>query len=198
MTERIIAAPATASKHLSTVSRRGVLMGMGMGSVAAGVALGGLSSVWHPAEAHAAGNDEGNAAILKFHMMAPVTGAFVGAPTNPDGGIPIRGIHGGGLPWALDAADGELSMNGRLRVRVRGLVLAGGPPAVIGTNPIPTFRAIVSFENAAPIFTAAVPASTTGDAAIDTQVDLPHPGFAPIIFIGPGTAIAWFAVTGTM
>ncbi len=196
MAERIVPAPAATSGRPSSVSRRGVLMGAG--GVAAGVALGSLSSVWRPAVARAAGTDDDNAAILTFHTMAPVTGAFVGAPTNPDGGTPIRGIHGGGFPWALDAADGELSTEGRLRVRVKGLVLAGGPPAVIGTNPVPTFRAIVSFANAAPIFTAAVPASAAGDAEIDTHVDLPRPGFAPIIFVGPGTAVAWFAVTGVM
>ena len=173
---------------LATVSRRGVLLGAG--GAAAAVALGGL---WSPA----ALADDGNGnAILAFHRMAPVTGAFVGAPTNPDGGVPIRGIHGGGLPWRIDFADGELRADGRLRVRVRGLVLAGGPPNLVGTNPIATFRAIVSFENADPIFSDPVPASTSGDAEIDTQVALPSPGFAPIIFIGPGPARAWFAVTG--
>jgi hypothetical protein len=155
--------------------------------MAAGVALGGLSNLWRPAAAHA---DDGDNAILKFHTMAPVTGAFVGSA------MPIRGIPGGGIPWALDAADGELSTDGRLRVRVTGLVLAAGSAS--GTNPIPTFSAIVSFEGLAPILTDAVPASTTGDADIDTHVDLPHPGFAPIIFVGPGGRLAWFAVTGLM
>jgi hypothetical protein len=169
-----------------------MLIGAGgmAGSVATGAALGSLGGLWRPTAAQASGED-GNAAILKFHTMAPVTGAFVGKT-----GTPIRGIHGGGLPWAIDTADGALSPDGRLRVRVRGLVLAGGPPAIIGTNPIPTFRAILSFENADPILTDPVPASTTGDAEIDTFVSVPHPGFAPIIFVGPGTALAWFAVTG--
>lgn len=176
------------SERPSSVSRRRVIVGAG--GVAAGVALGAL---WRPAAAQAAGSDNANAAILKFHTMAPVTGAFVGA-----GGTPIRGIHGGGLPWKLDAADGELSSDGRLRVRVRGLVLAGGAPSVIGTNPIPTFRAIVSFEGREPIFTDPVPASTSGNAEINTHIALPHPGFAPIIFVGPGSAVAWFAVTGNM
>ncbi|HEU5438305.1 MAG TPA: hypothetical protein VFU88_03360 [Ktedonobacterales bacterium] len=179
---------AAISGRLSTVSRRGVLIGAG--GVAAGVALGSLGSILRPATVQAA-SDDANSAIVKFHTMAPVTGAFVGP-----NGTPIRGIHGGGLPWALDAADGELSSDGRLRVRVKGLVLAGG--AAIGTNPIPTFRAIVSFENAAPIFTDPVPASTAGDAEINTHIELPHPGFAPIIFVGPGTAPVWFAVTGNM
>jgi hypothetical protein len=181
--------PATAGGRPFAISRRGMLLGAG--GVAAGVALGGLSGVWRPDVTQAAGSDDGVAAILQFHTMAPVTGAFVGA-----GGTLIRGIHGGGLPWALDLADGALRSDGRLRVRVRGLVLAAGPAT--GTNPIPTFRAIVSFENAAPIFTDAVTASTTGDAEIDTHIDLPHPGFAPIIFVGPGAAPVWFAVTGNM
>ena len=190
MAENTVPAPAPTSGRSPLVSRRGVLVGAG--GVAAGVALGSLGAVWRPATAQAAANDDdGNTAILKFHTMAPVTGAFVGAS-----GTPIRGIHGGGLPWALDAADGELSTDGRLRVRVRGLVLAAGPLAV--SNPIATFRAILSYENAGPIFTDPVPASTTGDAAIDTHVALPRPGFAPILFVGPGTAPVWFAVTGNM
>lgn len=190
MAEKIVPAPDATVGHSTRVSRRGVLVGAG--GVAAGTALGSLGALWRPATAQAAASDDNdNAAILKFHTMAPVTGAFVGA-----GGTPIRGIHGGGIPWALDAADGELSTDGRLRVRVRGLVLAAGP--LSGTNPIPTFRAILSYENAGPIFTDPVPASTTGDAEIDTHVALPHPGFAPILFVGPGTALAWFAVTGNM
>lgn len=196
MAEHVVPATAAVNGRPIAVSRRGVLIGAG--GVAAGVALGSLSGVWRPATAQAAGNDDANAVVLKFLTMAPVTGAFVGAPTNPGGGTPIRGIHGGGFPWALDAAEGELTSDGRLHVRVKGLVLAGGPPATIGKNPLATFRAIVSFANAAPIFTEAVPASTTGDAEIETRVDLPRPGFAPIIFVGPGTAMAWFAVTGVM
>lgn len=185
-----VAALSRSSSALSRVSRRGVVLGAG-GAVGA-LALGGL---WSPT-ALAAEDTANGAAVLKFHIMAPVTGAFVGAPTNPDGGTPIRGIHGGGLPWRLRAADGELKADGSLRVRVRGLVLAAGPLA--GTNPIGAFRAIVSFENAAPIFTASVPASNEGDAEIEAHIALPHPGFAPIIFVGPGAAPAWFAVTGAM
>ncbi len=182
-----------ASGRSLRTSRRGVLIGAG--GMAAGVTVGSLIGAWRPAGAQAA-NSGVDIAILQFHTMAPVTGQFVGAPTNPNGGNPVRGIHGGGLPWLLTAADGELGLDGRLRVRVRGLVLAAGPAA--GTNPIPTFRAIVSFENAAPIFTDPVPASTDGDAEIDTQVALLHSGIAPIIFVAHGVAPSWFAVTGVM
>jgi hypothetical protein len=176
--------------HVSALSRRNVLLGAG--GVAAGVAVGvgGLSHIWRPRAAEAAGEGEGTA-VAKFQTMAPVRGQFVGG-----NGTAIRGLHGGGLPWALDAAHGELSADGRLHILVKGLVLAAGPSS--GTNPVPTFRAIVSFENAGPIFTDPVPASTSGDADIDTHVELPHPGFAPILFVGPGTNPVWFAVTGLM
>src|SRR5262245_31390213 len=191
MDESIIHAQAMVTRHLTALSRRKVLQSTG--GIAAGVALGvtGLGRVWQPMVAQAAGGDDDGIAVVKFHTMAPVTGAFVGG-----GGTPIRGIHGGGLPWALGAAQGELRADGSLRVQVKGLVLAAGPNS--GTNPVPTFRAIVSFETLAPIFTDAVPASTAGDADISTVVELPHPAFAPIIFVGPGTNAVWFAVTGLM
>src|SRR5262245_59047780 len=145
MDERITQTHATIGRHAATLSRRQILVGTG--GVAAAVALGagGLSRIWRPTAAQAAA-EGGGIAVAKFHTMAPVTGEFVGAT-----GTAIRGIHGGGLPWALVAAQGELSADGRLRVQVKGLVLAAGPNS--GTNPIPTFRAIVSFEAMAPIFT---------------------------------------------
>ena len=188
-----MATPAFVRASKAHVSRRGILVGAG-GTLTA-FAVG---SLWHPGLTHAAAMDETDTdgVILKFGTMAGVSGAFVGAPTNPDGGTPIRGIHGGGLPWRLDEAKGELHSDGQLRVRVRGLVLAAGPKE--GTNPISTFRAIVSFEGLAAVFTDPVPASTTGDADIEMVVSLPHPGFAPIIFVGPGAAPAWFAATGAM
>src|SRR5512140_506521 len=81
--------------------------------------------------------------IMEFGTMAPVTRPYTGA-TNA-----IRGISGGGLPWVLSFAQGELSTNGKLEVMVKGLVLDPNDPAVIaaglaGRNPIPSFKAIVS------------------------------------------------------
>jgi hypothetical protein len=183
MQEHIAQAAPDGSGRASSLSRRGVLASAG-GALAV-VTVGGLL---RPASAHAAAEDASGVAILTFHTMIGVSGPFVGA------GMPIRGIPGGGLPWRLREAEGELRRDGRLRVRVRGLVLAAGPKA--GTNPVPTFRAIVSFEGAPPIFTPPVPASSEGDADINAQVDLPDPGFAPIIFVAAGAFVAWFAVTG--
>src|SRR4029450_8425199 len=79
--------------------------------------------------------------IFALDVMAPWSEPFTGA-TNA-----IRGVPGGGLPWELDAAKGELRADGRLEVEVEGLVLARRAPvpeALQGTNPIASFKAIVS------------------------------------------------------
>ena len=136
--------------------------------------------------------------VLDFDTMAPVDGPFVG-PTTP-----VRGLAGGGLPWELDRAKGELRTDGRLEVRVEGLVLARKAPvqpALQGTNPIPQFRAAVSCLTAASpqqgetVFTDPVPASPQGDARVETTVNLPDPCYAPIVFVTSPTN-QWFAVTG--
>lgn len=141
----------------------------------------------------------GGMPVLTFNTMAAVVGPFVGA-TNP-----IRGVNGGGLPWQIQMAHGVLGSDGRLLVQVQGLVLLDGPPVpenLRGTNPVPSFRAIVScltiVDGAAAtanVATDPFQASTTGDSMIQTTVSLPSPCFAPIIFVGP-SATAWFAVTG--
>jgi hypothetical protein len=137
-------------------------------------------------------------AILRFDSMAPVTGAFVGTAH------PVRGLDGGGLPWQLRRAHGVLRRDGRIDVRVKGLVLARQAPVpanLQGTNPIPQFRAIVScLTQGAPdqgttVQTAAMPASPRGNAHIRARLSLPHPCVAPVIFVTAPTG-AWFAATG--
>ena len=73
------------------------------------------------------------AKILEFGKMVGNPPAFTGA-TNP-----IRGINGGGAPWMVGSASGELTVSGHLEITVQGLVLAA-----TGSNPVASFRAIVS------------------------------------------------------
>jgi len=140
------------------------------------------------------------AKMLEFDSMVGVPQALTG--TQSQG--PLRGISGGGLPWTIGSAKGELTVGGHLEVKVQGLVLAAGANA--GSNPIASFRAIVScltsdggFQN---VQTDAFPATTGpassggGNAKIEADVSLPQPCIAPIIFVtSPGGA--WFAATGS-
>ncbi len=138
-----------------------------------------------------------DAKILSFDTMVGNTQAFTGAQN------PIRGIDGGGIPWVLRSAQGDLSTSGRLEIKVRGLVLATGIYA--GMNPVSSFRAIVSCLTAdgsvQNVMTGTFPATTGpasqggGNAKIDARLSLPHPCIAPIIFITSPTG-AWFASTG--
>jgi hypothetical protein len=139
-------------------------------------------------------NSAGPPKVLAFDTMAAVIGPYVGAAN------PIRGVPGGGLAWTIDEGRGELRSDGTLEVEVEGLVLAEGSSA--GTNPIASFRAVVSCQTildgaavTSNVPTGLFPATTTGDSEIEASVTLPSPCFAPIVFVTSPTG-SWFAVTG--
>jgi hypothetical protein len=135
-----------------------------------------------------------NSTVLKFKTMVGTVAPYTG-PVNA-----IRGIPGAGSPWSIDEADGTLKEKGNLEVEVEGLVITS-----TGTNPVPTFRAVVSCLSIAAgaavtvnRVTAPFPATTTGDAEFEGKVNLPSPCLAPIVFVttGTGDPPAWFSVTG--
>lgn len=175
---------------------------IGAAALVAAVAMQGVAASAAPAR-HGHHGDRGQAAVLKFDTMTPVTGPYVGAAN------PVRGVVGGGLPWVLTAGTGSLKRDGRLFVRVRGLVLASQaavPQALRGTNPFTSFRALVSCQSIGTASTAAVAnvstgdfkANSRGDSTIRTRIKLPRPCIAPVVFVtGPTGTDAWFAVTGS-
>ena len=160
-----------------------------------GVMLLGLLAVASLSQTATGNNKGGPPNVLEFQTMVGVPRPYTGA-TNA-----IRGIPGGGAPWVLDAAVGELKTNGKIEVAVAGLVLAEGANA--GRNPVPNFRAVVSClsidDEGAPIVvnlqTGLFPANAAGNCLIEDVVELPNPCIAPIVFVtNPGGS--WFAATG--
>jgi len=134
--------------------------------------------------------------ILKFDTMVGIPAGLIRDLSN----APLRGINGGGVPWTIADASGELRANGHLEISVQGLVLA-----TTGSNPSGTFRGLVScvksdgtFDN---ILTGPFPATLGpasaggGNAEIVADVALPQPCIAPIIFVTSGGG-NWFAATG--
>ena len=112
-------------------------------------------------------------------------------------------MNGGGLPWRLNEAGGQLTARGHLDIEVEGLVLAAG--ASEGTNPIPNFRGLVSCLNTSnevvnrltdnfPATTGAASAGG-GNAHIEADLAIPDPCIAPIVFVTSPTG-SWFSVTG--
>jgi len=146
--------------------------------------------------------------IVEFQTMVGVPRPYTGS-TNA-----IRGVPGGGLPWMLSSAEGELKTDGHLEIEVTGLVLDPNDPGVIqaglaGQNPSGSFRAIVSCQSkdmaggptTVNLMTDAFPATTGaasaggGNARIEAFLQLPQPCIAPIIFVTSPTG-SWFAATG--
>ena len=131
--------------------------------------------------------------ILRFDTMVAVVRPFTGAAN------PIRGVNGGGVPWSLAAAKGDLRVDGRLKIEVEGLVVTSS-----GVNPAAAFRAIVSCLTTADglavtttnVTTQQFPATPTGDAEIEAVVSLPSPCIAPIVFVTNAAGTSWFAATG--
>ena len=140
---------------------------------------------------------------------------MTGVPRPYTGGTnAIRGVSGGGVPWVVYSAEGELTASGKLKVTVRGLVIDPNDAVAIsrglaGTNPSPTFKAIVSClskdmagnPTTVNVSTDAFSATTGlasaggGNADIEAMVSLPMPCIAPIIFVTSGGG-SWFAATG--
>ena len=143
---------------------------------------------------------KGGPTILEFQTMVGVPQAFTGT-TNQ---AVIRGVPGGGIPWRLDLGKGELSRNGHLEIKVRGLVLASGANA--GNNPVNAFRGLVSCltdrcdRRQCPDgqhfpATTGLASAGGGNADIEADLNLPNPCIAPIVFVTSGGG-SWFAATG--
>lgn len=156
-----------------------------------------LSSLFFAGSASNASAKESK--IMEFDSMVGVPAGLTGAQSQ----VPLRGINGGGVPWMVGSAHGELSASGKLEIEIQGLVFAAGPN--IGKNTVTSFRALVSCVTSngsvQNILTDAFPATTGaasdggGNAHIETRVNLPQPCIAPIVFVtSPGGS--WFAATG--
>jgi len=125
--------------------------------------------------------------VLQFDSMTAVSGAAVGTVND-------RGLTGGGLPWVIASASGEVDPNGHVSVSVMGLVI----PAKGNINPITSFEAIVSCVTRHHVIvnvsTALFPADGAGNSTISDTVTLPRHCGHPIVFVANAGG-AWFAMS---
>lgn len=123
--------------------------------------------------------------LIQFESMTGVAAGQTGV-------VNVRGIKGGGLPWVVGEAEGEVSSDGSVHVSVRGLVI----PRLGNINPVKTFGATVSCLTPGGIVnvsTPQFPASRTGDSEIEATVSLPQDCGSPQVFVVAPSG-AWFAV----
>ena len=127
--------------------------------------------------------------------------------------ITIRGVVSGGAPWVVKNGKAQLSPDGRLRVRVKGLVIGEG--ALANGNPVPanligTVAGVTMVHasltcggpgSGTPFTitnTDAVPLGADGDFEIDEEITIPTVCAQPIILIRiglPAGAGPWIAAS---
>jgi hypothetical protein len=128
--------------------------------------------------------------------------ASVAGPANADGTFPnvklniVRGVAPGAGPWRIADLKAEVSADGRIRVRGRGLLLASGNS--IGQNANQSVFATLICEAAAPFIErstslAGVPLDPNGTFRIDDVLNpAPSTCASPVLLIR-NTGGVWFA-----
>jgi hypothetical protein len=136
------------------------------------------------------GHGKGHGGQLIRESLAP------SVPTDPV----FHGVAAGGAPWVLDEGRVRLSTDGRLDLRVRGLVIPVAPGN--GTpGPVNTINASLycgaDSDTMAAATTGQVPIARDGDARIVDHVTVPATCLSPVILVHPnGIATLYIAVDG--
>jgi hypothetical protein len=105
----------------------------------------------------------------------------------------VRGVQPPGQLWTIAALRAEVGKDGRITVRGKGLLLAGGN--AIGTNANQSVRATLICDAAGTLLdTGLVPLQPNGDFRIDDVLNAAPPSVcqSPVLLIR-NPAGAWFA-----
>ena len=132
------------------------------------------------------GEQEHGSRIVLSTSLAP------SVPTDPT----LLGVVAGNVPWVLQSGKAKLHSDGRLTVRIRGLLISSGQFAG-KTGPVKTVSASL-YCGASPIpvgTSSAVPLSSDGDARITTTVTLPTKCQIPALLIHPNGAMGAYITT---
>jgi hypothetical protein len=119
------------------------------------------------------------------------------APSQPTDPM-FHGVSAGGAPWVLKLGDVRLKRDGKLGLRVKGLVI----PALGTPGPVTTVSASLycgaDSSTTAVDTTQQVPISRTGDARIhDASFSVPSTCLAPMILVHPnGLTMVYIALNG--
>jgi hypothetical protein len=124
--------------------------------------------------------------MVLFTSLAP------SVPNDPH----LLGAAPGGVPWVLRSGEAKLHSDGRLSVRIRGLLIPSGPLAGT-TRPVKTISAsIYCGANSTPAGTSdAVPLSSEGNARVTATLALPAKCQIPALLIHPNGALGVYITT---
>jgi hypothetical protein len=150
-------------------------------SLVAGAVLGVITLVAPSASASDGSSHGSGHRILRAHLEGSMTKGPV-----------IAGVKPGGRPWVVDEGTARVRSDGRVRVRVEGLVIPG-----TGTGSVTSISASVVCNGMVVGTTKTAPLDTDGDARLDGRVWLPKHCRIPVVLVNPnGNAAAYIAATG--
>ena len=139
------------------------------------------------------GKSKGHDDRGRHNGSAVLGSALFGSKTTPHGGPTLFTVLPGGVDWVINGpSKAKVSRDGRVRVRIRGLVFAEGPN--VGKNTLAQLAATVYCGGTSVGTTKPVPFSPEGDARIDETLATapPSPCLVPAVLINPapaGTAV---------
>jgi hypothetical protein len=139
------------------------------------------------------GKNKGHDDRGRHNGNAVLRAALFGSKTTPHGGPTLFTVPPGGVDWVINGpSKAKVSRDGRVRVRIRGLVFAEGPN--VGKNTLAQLAATVYCGGTSVGTTKPVPFSPEGDARIDETLATapPSPCLVPAVLINPapaGTAV---------
>jgi hypothetical protein len=111
-------------------------------------------------------------------LRAPLVGSMP-APASPT----IAGINPGGAPWVNGPSSVLVREDGRITVRIRGLVIP--PPVGTGVNPVASVVATLVCDNTVADSTAPFALSTAGDGHTRGAITVPTLCTDPTVLIQP-------------
>jgi hypothetical protein len=135
------------------------------------------SAFAHDDDGH--GDDGGKGDLLRSGL--------VGSTRSADGGADIFTVKPGGAPWVVDEGTVRVRRDGRLDVRIEGLVIPTPPQN--GTNPVAAVTATLYCNAKAAAVTKPFPLSRPeGDGRIRADLMLPMTCVAPVVLLNPVNA----------
>ena len=151
----------------------------------AGSATTAFTALGDPGNGHANHREHRNRTVLSMSLVSSV-------PTDPT----LLGAAAGGVPWVLRSGEARLRNDGRLEVRIRGLVIPVAPFTGT-TGPVRTVSAsLYCGGNSTPVGTSdSFSISTDGNARISTTFMLTAKCQIPALLIHPNGANAVYIAT---
>jgi hypothetical protein len=141
-----------------------------------------------PASSAVAHDDHGSRQRAHDLLRAPIAGSLTDD-------MPVFGVKPGGAPWVIGRGSARVRTDGRIEVRVEGLVI----PSTTGpsTNPVPRLTASLACNSEVVATTPSVPFSPAGNARIRANVHIPKRCIAPVVMLNPAPPAAPNGAVGT-